>query len=412
MKVLLFFLLLFSFSLTFSQVEYFVTINPNSGTYNKVAQIPNVQRVYVNPCFDALNTLDGHYTFRGGPSDTVTFLVTVEVETGVVLYNPSYPSFDNPQSQIAELQYNNSNGKLYALYQNGNNLQLYLTEVNPINASFVIIDSFPTITSVSSCAFTTFNSVDGHYIFSGQNAGGISKLYSVDVLDGTIVYQPDFPPSGGGYFSGFHYHQNEQVLYGLYRNLADSMFLISVNPQTGVFTPKGHIPNIEYIDGNESAIDIVHGHYIFKTPVVDSVGNTVFRLYSVRLSDAGVEASPEYPHTSDTQDNFIQIQYDPIRESLYALHWDFNLTGIFSQGLAQAELFPNPVESEFTLRVGEETGKEIHYCILDSNGKIQLENTVPYRSALSINTEKIPSGIYILKAENGNRSFSEIFVVK
>ncbi|MBX7242586.1 MAG: T9SS type A sorting domain-containing protein [Bacteroidia bacterium] len=407
-----FFLLLFCFSFSSAQVEYFVMIDPDSGTYQKIAQIPNVARVFVNPCYDALNSLDGHFTFRGGPSDTVTSLITLTIQSGSIEYSAPFPTFANPQTQWAEFQYNNSTGKLYALYQNDNTLPLYLTEVNPANASLTIIDSFPDITSVSSCAFTTFNPADGHYIFSGQIGTGVSKLFSIAVSDGNIVYQPDFPPSGGGYFSGFHFHPNEGVLYGLYRNPADSMFLISVNPQTGTFAYKGYIPEVSYIDGDESTLDIINGRYIFKSPVTDINGNTIFRLYSIRLSDAAILTAPEYPHTNDPQDNFIQIRYDNTTNALYALHWDFAVTGISEYDIINLSLYPAPAEKEFTLTLGGNRGEEIRYSIFDLNGKLHAEARLPFRSSFNVNVETLPAGMYFIRGETGNRYFSEIFVKK
>ncbi len=378
--------------------------------------IPTVKRVYINPCFDTYNPLNGHFTFRGGPSDTVTALITLAVNSLSVLYAPPFPVYSNPATQWIEFKYNQATGNLYALFYEDSLSLFYLTQVDPVNAGMTMIDSLPGITAISTCGFTTFNSADAHYIFSGQDINGISRLYSVDVQNGDIVYSPIFPPSGGGYFSGLHYHPTEGLIYALHRNLADSMFLIRIDPVTGSFEKRGYIPTVQYIDGEESSLDVLHERYLFKAQIVDSLGNPTPLLYSVSLADAHIVSAPLYPHTNDNQDNFIQIHFDEIRDKLFALHWDYQTTSINTLSIQEKSLtlYPNPAKETLTistpfsfLGIMPSNGD---LKILNDCGQLVIEKEVIFPYSEKIDLSKLRTGIYNVILHAGKITLTNSFL--
>lgn len=83
-------------------VEYFTSINKETGLVTKIAQIPEVQ--YIQAGFSAINSNDGQYYFNGFTANNEAFLYTINIYTGEVI-NQAVVYGDNLNGGLNEMQF-------------------------------------------------------------------------------------------------------------------------------------------------------------------------------------------------------------------------------------------------------------------------------------------------------------------
>lgn len=80
----------------------------------------------------------------------------------------------------------------------------------------------------------------------------------------------------------------------------------------------------------------------------------------------------------------------------------------------QFSIFPNPVADELTIdaHIVNSKDEKTKILITDMLGRKLMEKTMDYSKHMVLNVERLPSGIYFLKAENDGTAFSARFVKK
>jgi gliding motility-associated-like protein len=71
------------------------------------------------PTFDEINN---RYSFCGTNNNSINYLYTLDASNGHIIYNPPFPTFSNASYNLIETRYDNSTGKLYALYSGPKNI--------------------------------------------------------------------------------------------------------------------------------------------------------------------------------------------------------------------------------------------------------------------------------------------------
>jgi hypothetical protein len=84
-----------------------------------------------------------------------------------------------------------------------------------------------------------------------------------------------------------------------------------------------------------------------------------------------------------------------------------NPTSIFeSQKLNQVKLYPNPTTGKFTLTLNQNDSEQTRVTVFNVTGRQILQETLTGNS-LSLDLSSHPKGIYIVKINNGKKSFVE-----
>ena len=88
-----------------------------------------------------------------------------------------------------------------------------------------IATSIATLPGVNAVAIgnSTFDSNTGRFIFHRRVSGNQTKLYSVNVLDGSVLSSPTLFQSGDR-FSALEFNVNNNTLYGLVQDVDSSDF--------------------------------------------------------------------------------------------------------------------------------------------------------------------------------------------
>ena len=385
---------------TYSQSysEFLVSVNPETGTFNKIAEIPGIRWIPTGLSwkYSTYDTKNRRYIFKGLDSSMTAYLMTIDVATGNILYNPPHP---NTGEDFFYMQYDTATSTLYGIYkQTGTSSPFIFASIDQVTGNVNPISVLSGITAIEGGdQFSAIDQVNGWYIFTALNNG--LRLYTIDITTGSIVSNP----TTQGNFREFQFDEVSNKLYGLMLSGSApniSHTLVSINLTTGGYDNIITIPGVGGLASagtRFSTFDSNHGRYIFRGG--DSQGN--WNLYSIDVNNGNVVYNPTYPLSPSAPDeeNIIELQYDNLADTLYALHWGENeiaatnpFTGRFS-----IEIAPNPFSYEFTLTLSESINLENgNLIITNTNGTVLSEITHTIERTISVELKDISSGMYFV----------------
>lgn len=128
-------------------------------------------------------------------------------------------NFNLPSVQPIEIEYDLQHQKLYGLWWDGS-----VEHFGEIDIQTGTATSIATLAGVNAVAIgnSTFDSNTGRFIFIGVS-GNQTKLYSINVLDGSILSSPTIYQNGNR-FSALEFNINNNTLYGLVQDIDSSNY--------------------------------------------------------------------------------------------------------------------------------------------------------------------------------------------
>jgi hypothetical protein len=225
--------------------EFLVTIDPYSGAYTKIDSLNAVKYIAVDPGYTTFDENHHLYIFHGIDSSFNYFLYSVDVITGDIVSQVSYPVGTDQGDRLCELKFDNSAGIMYGLFWDYSENRQYLATVDPTTGTFSIIDSIPGVKWISTSPnYTTFDEINHRYIFRGGDMSGNAYLYSIDISNGAIISNPVFPvlPSPTSNIIELEFDNSNEELYALHwnprpiiitgveNNILNNSFTIKPNP--------------------------------------------------------------------------------------------------------------------------------------------------------------------------------------
>jgi hypothetical protein len=202
--------------------EYFVTVDPATGEYAVIDSLPGVEWIMISPGYTTFDKNNHRYIFSGGDNDGNTFLYTVDALTAEILHSPPFPVLPDPMDHLVELQYDNTTNTLFGLYRDHSENTEYFVTVDPATGAFTIVNSIPGVQDVYTLPhYTTFDEVNGHYLFRGADGLGFWYLYSIDAATGNIVAHPEFPvlEDPSDHVIELQFDNVSGILYALHRGV-------------------------------------------------------------------------------------------------------------------------------------------------------------------------------------------------
>ena len=121
--------------------------------------------------------------------------------------------------QPIEIEYDLQHDKLYGLWWDGS--MEHFGEIDTQTGQATSIATLPGVNAVA-IGNSTFDSNTGRFLFMGVS-GNQTKLYSINVLDGSILSSPTLFQSGDR-FSALEFNVNNNTLYGLVQDVDSSNF--------------------------------------------------------------------------------------------------------------------------------------------------------------------------------------------
>lgn len=155
----------------------------------------------------------------------------------------------------------------------------------------------------------TYDEKHGVYIFQG-GLTIVDHLYSIDVTNGSIIYNPSYSQNLA---REFKYDHTNDSLYGLYRdNSSSSLFMASISPSTGMLTSISNhsIPGLGgTIQGATAYDDTNHryfamsGNQLFS---IDAISGTLISSPALGLSSGDQLTHFYYNSTLNTLNGLVQ----------------------------------------------------------------------------------------------------------
>lgn len=156
-----------------------------------------------------------------------------------------------------------------------------------------------------------YDEIHGVYIFQGGNPS-VDHLYSIDVTNGSIIYNPYFTPSGTGARELKHDNANDS-LYGLYWNSSLSQFFMAtVNPSSGLCTyiTSNPIAGLNGTMQGATAYDDIHHRYFTLQSnqlfSIDALSGNLISSPVLSLAPGDQLSHFCYNNTIDTLNGLIQ----------------------------------------------------------------------------------------------------------
>lgn len=176
------------------QTEYFVEIDPATGIITYISPIPDVNYIAILPSYTTYNKWKSHYYFMGITFSGESKLFTILATDGSIVSSIDFPVLTDPMDNVGELQYNNADSTIYALHWDSSSSTEYLGSVDINDGSFTPLFPLYDVQYITIAPkYTTFDELNGRYIFRGVDFSGVNRLYSVDVYTGAVLSEPEFP---------------------------------------------------------------------------------------------------------------------------------------------------------------------------------------------------------------------------
>ena len=308
--------------------------------------------------------------------------------------------------QPIEIEYDLQHQKLYGLWWDGS--MEHFGEIDTQTGQATSIATLPGVNAVA-IGNSTFDSNTGRFIFIGVS-GNQTKLYSINVLDGSILTSPALFQSGDR-FSALEFNVNNNTLYGLVQDVDSSNFspsffsyythlklaeidintgsIVSVNPQNPVIS--GYLPG--YAIGGLCFDQSTQTYIIY---VQNEVGTY---LKMVDVITGNILASTPL----NNNDYFYELQVDnyDFARSFYNLSEVENSISSASE----IHLFPNPATDFLKFKTDIEINK---ITIFNVMGQKIIEQESPVGNIIEL--KELNRGIHYLQFQSSHQLISKQFI--
>ena len=377
-----------------------VNIDPSTG--NTTIEVSTNSLVAVAAGATAYDQQNKRYFCWGFNASNSKRLYVMDID------DSTYNDFNLTGVQPIEIEYDLQHQKLYGLWWDGS--MEHFGEIDTQTGQATSIAILPGVNAVA-IGNSTFDSNTGRFIFIGVS-GNQTKLYSINVLDGSILSSPTLFQSGNR-FSALEFNVTNNTLYGLVQDVDSSNFnpsffsyythlklaeidintgsILSVNAQNPVIS--GYLPG--YAIGGLCFDQSTQTYIIY---VQNEVG-TYLKMVDV-ISGNILASTP-----LNNSDYFYELQVDnyDFARSFYNLSEVENSISSASE----IKLFPNPANDFLKFSTDIEIDK---ITILNLMGQIILEQESPIGNIIEL--KELNRGIHYLQFESSNQIISKQFIKK
>ena len=227
--------------------EYFVSINPSTGTHTLIDNLPGVNYIQIGPTCTTFDKNNHRYFFKGIDFEGFSHIYTINATTGQILSSPTFPN--SLLEDASNFQYDNSLGKLFGMHKEYSDSLQYLVSIDPATGVYALLHSLPATEGIIDAPhYVSYNEVDHHFYFLGitPSPDSQSRLFTIDVTTGACLSSPIFPVLSQPFENvvELHFDNSSSTLYALHwgadkitSNINDKVnspyFNLSPNPFTG-----------------------------------------------------------------------------------------------------------------------------------------------------------------------------------
>jgi gliding motility-associated-like protein len=303
-------ILVFCFLSVSAQNDFLASLNYQTLSINRIANVPGITWVTGNSTYDQNGQ---RFFIQGNSTQAIPFhLYTTNAVSGAVLYNPVCPA--GGVGQIFGLEYDNATDSLYAIFFNAN--AAYFAWIEPATG---IVHTIALLASLTGYTESSFDTKDHLYICHSGTA-----LVVINAANGNIVYNSSF--AAGTSVADIVYDNTNGKLYGINSaNTLPAPQFDSITLTTAAVHPIANLQPLSLPDINAYTIDEVGGKYIFVGEDPPSSACINNYLYVLDLNTGAILSRTLYPYSQNSQsitdENLVAYSFDNKRGVLYASDW-------------------------------------------------------------------------------------------
>ena len=377
-----------------------VNINPSTG--NTTFEVSTNSLVAVAAGATAYDQQNKRYFCWGFNTNNSNRLYVMDID------DSTSNDFNLTGMQPIEIEYDLQHDKLYGLWWDGS--MEHFGEIDTQTGQATSIATLPGVNAVA-IGNSTFDSNTGRFLFMGVS-GNQTKLYSINVLDGSILSSPTLFQSGDR-FSALEFNVNNNTLYGLVQDVDSSNFspsffsyythlklaeidintgsIVSVNAQNPVISGylSGYaIGGLCFDQSTQTYIIYVQNEVGTYLKMVDVISGNI--LASTLLTN---------------NDYFYELQVDnyDFARSFY------NLSKVENRisSAPEIHLYPNPathiLKYNFDFKIDKIT-------IFNTIGQKIMEQNKPVENFIEL--KEMIRGMYYLQFQSSQHIVSKQFIIK
>lgn len=348
--------------ISFAQGEFLVEIDRSNDSFSKIGPaIANVGWIYTNE--RTFREDLGEYLFTSSQPDFRLFSINSSngiVENSPLLLGPKFLSL---------FEFDQTSENLYCIEQDS---QLNEKNLVLLDVMTGVVSSLGGVSIQGSGiyqGFSSFDQTNQRFIFVAPSNSG-DLLYSIDVTNGTILFNPLLNISSGETLINIDFHSATGILYGLLEDHNDDLFyLVTIDTQTGAIVKLGNGTTLANDSGCSSTIDEQNQEYIilYESPSIGGYAVTTFSL----SSGNPISNSLILPYINN--DNLFGIEYDNVQQRLFSLHWETTTSSVSVNSLANSAnitSYPNPFSSTISFTFDSEGHPPYNLVIYDITGRV------------------------------------------
>ncbi len=379
------------------QTEFIVTVDGSTGVHSILHALPGVAWVHILPSFRVVDEMNGRYIFHGSDEASNDKLYTVDLATGAIIHQPTFPVLSDPNDNVVELEFNNSTGILYGLHWDASAQTEHIVSISPETGEHTVIATVPDVRWIATAPrCTTFDEVNGRFTFRGANAAMVWRLYSVDVVTGDIVSSPLFPISADPMdnVGDLQFDNSTGTLYGLHwDNSLQIEKLVTINPYDGSYQVLSDIPGVRYMSAapHYSTFDRNSGKFYFR----GANSEMAWQLYCVDVTTGSTTITPPFPNLAGPGDNLIEMEIDNSTGTLYALHWDAdsNVGLLDRRPTCGVTIHPNPFTERTTITL-DKVYPRSDVSLYNAAGALVRSISFHNTSTFDLHRDQLAPGLY------------------
>ncbi len=366
-------------SSVYAQTEYMVDFDRAANSFNKINNIPGVN--WIDPKNNAYDKKHHRYFFCGSADTKNWRLYTIDAQNGNVIASPAFLKFTDPQDNINDIQYCEKEDVLYAVYWEKATQTQHLIRVNYMTGTYSIVSSLPAVKYIQ--LDPMIDEENQLYMFSGYDTGLHVRLFSIDMSNGNVVYQPLVPSN----HAQLRYDPSSGKVYGVFTDTNLVNHIISIDRVTGdvdtIATPadKYVVAGAFFFTYNERDHE-----YIFVTQ--DS--NKHNHLLTVDVLTEREIYNTDFNLARNDSDNMVCFQYDNNLNRFFAIHWEAHSDKVPANGF---RLYPNPYLTETNI-VFDRACKKVAVLLYDASGKLISRRLYENTAHIVLDRKNLAAGVY------------------
>ncbi len=436
-----------------AEMEFLVSLDPQTGAVDTVAGLPNVQMIQSD--FSALDYFNDKYYFSGIDFDNNARLYTIDLKTNRIIADPVFPE-NSIAGGVNELEIDILRGTLYGLHYDQEEMAEYLIRIYPNSGAVEKMSLIPDVQMIQS-GFSALNSHDQQYYFLGINSNNEALLYTIDLSTGATINAAEFATGLNGSLNGLRF----PVITPVVSNMSETSICINdssliqapQNFQSYQWSNNSTLPQIYVADSSEYSVVLTkdYGCQVVIYPlqmnlydcgdIVGTLEQTLDGCYfdsemvALRFIDE-IETTADFVNL---RWNFITIELDTFQfdmtypaqsEGLYQIGIGFNcdnkseteyfyeMIDIQAQnptGLAEnpvsknIKVYPNPAQLALNIEMSQ-LPSDAQVEIYNAHNKLVNTFQLSETNLNKIDIQDLSSGLYILVIRSPKLLYTTKFI--